>query len=104
MQNSYDKLGWKNPKELTETAMVMIKRLDKYIKIVEDKKHTGKTKLWWICLAADGEVVGTVKWYGGWRKYVYHYARQDTGFYDWDFMRTIADFCEEQTLKHYGKI
>lgn len=82
----------------------MPKRLDKYIKIVEKPHHVGKTKIWYVCLADGGEVVGTIKWYGGWRKYVYHYQRNDVGFYDWDFMRWMADFCEEQTLKHYGKI
>lgn len=80
----------------------MIKRLDSYIGIKKDEKHPGKTKRWWIYSKPDGDILGQVKWYGGWRKYVYY--NNTVGYSDWDFMRMIADFCEEQTLKHYGKI
>ena len=82
----------------------MNKRLEKYIGIREDEKYQGKTRRWWVYSKSDGDLVGQVKWYGGWRKYVYYDLCEAGAFMDWDFMRMVASFCEEQTLVHYNKI
>lgn len=79
----------------------MSKRLDKYIEIVEDAQAPGgKTKRWKIYNKLTKEVVGRIKWYGGWRKYVFYH--EWNGYMDWDFMRMIADFCEQKTKDHYS--
>lgn len=76
----------------------MNERLKKYIEIVELPNLGKKTKRWHIVNKRTFEIVGRVSWYGGWRKYVYYY---DAGGYaDWEFMRMIADFCEQRTLEH----
>ena len=58
---------------------------------------TGKTKIWGVKSYRDEGSIGIIKWHGAWRKYVYH---SDEAFYDWDCLRLIANFCEEQTLGH----
>lgn len=77
----------------------MSKRLDQYIEIVEVPNEGKRTKIWNIINKQTQEIVGLVKWYGGWRKYVYHH--NDNGYSDWDFLRLIADFCETKTKEHY---
>ena len=76
-----------------------MKRLDKYIRLEQFGDKTKKTKKW---LVLSKEVCcGEIKWYGGWRKYVYFHNK---GHSDWDFLRYIADFCEQETLKQLNKI
>lgn len=59
-----------------------------------------KTKQWQVINLNTQEIVGVVKWYGGWRKYVYY--NSVVGYSDWDFMRLIASFCEQKTQEHYS--
>lgn len=75
-------------------------RLDKYIEIREVPNGVKKTKQWQVINLNTQEIVGVVKWYGGWRKYVYY--NSVVGYSDWDFMRLIASFCEQKTQEHYS--
>lgn len=77
----------------------MNKRLAKYLEWVELDNAGKKTKRWHL-VGLSGKV-GEVKWYGGWRKYVFY---TDEGFYDWDCLRMIAEFCEFETKKQLGKL
>lgn len=77
-------------------------RLDKYIQIIEWKPaRGGKTKRWNVINKQTQEILGNIRWYGGWRKYVFY--NEYSGFMDWDFLRLIADFCEDMTIEHYDK-
>lgn len=79
----------------------MTDRIEKYIEIKEHPKKEGKkTRCWEVVLKVTGEVCGEIKWYGGWRKYVY-YAKSQENFYDSDFLKTIGQFCEDRTAEHY---
>lgn len=73
----------------------MNERLKKYIEIRELPRPGKKTKAWIIYLRANMEEIGIIKWHGGWRKYVLHHYQG--GFYDWDYLRAMADFCEYAT-------
>lgn len=81
--------------------MLCMNRIDKYISIEEIKLDSpgAKTKKWEV-RDKDSIRIGEIKWYGGWRKYVYY--NDDAGFSDWDFLRLVADFCETKTKEHYG--
>lgn len=75
-----------------------MERIQKYITIDGPYKVNGrKTDTWYVKLKATGEVVGTIKWYGGWRKYAFFDV--DGNYYDSDFMRLIADFCDNATAE-----
>lgn len=56
---------------------------------------TGKTKVFEV-LALDCEIIlGYIKWYGAWRKYVF-YPEANT-LYDNKCMIELARICEEKT-------
>lgn len=46
--------------------------------------------------------VGWIRWYGGWRKYVFF--PEDNHFFDWHCLRMIADRCEEETRSHMAQV
>lgn len=79
----------------------MNERLKKYIKIVEVANPGHKTKVWHVVDKKIEFLLGVVKWYGGWRKYVFY---TEAGYMDADFLKMIGAFCEERTQEHYGKI
>lgn len=44
----------------------------KYLEFVEmGESPSGKTKIWSVMNSNDGSLLGQVKWYGPWRKYVF---------------------------------
>lgn len=55
-----------------------------------------KTDVWYVAPLSGGSVLGSVKFYGAWRKYVF-FPREET-LYDANCLRAIADFCERQTV------
>lgn len=70
-----------------------------YIEITEaGLSATGKTKVWRVRNKRTAEEIGTLKWYGGFRKYCFFPIL--TGFdwllFDADCLRMIADFLDEQ--------
>lgn len=58
---------------------------------------SGKTKVWNVC-TLEGQILGRIGWFGGWRKYSF-YPGSDTVF-EQDCLRDIADFCQAETRKH----
>lgn len=42
----------------------------------ELQEETGKTKVWWVFSKRQGTRLGTIKWYGPWRQYVFYPATQ----------------------------
>lgn len=66
----------------------------KYIEIVSaGLSATGKTKVFHIKNIRTGETCGVIKWYGGFRKYVF-YPGNDMLF-DHHCLQQIADFLKE---------
>lgn len=61
----------------------------------DGKKKTGTFEV--MNLKQDISV-GEIRWYGGWRKYVY-YPHADT-YYDPRCLELIAIFCRESTKSH----
>jgi hypothetical protein len=53
-----------------------------------------KTKVWTVEVKENGDIIGTVKWYSGWRKYAFF--PEDNTVYENDCLRDIADFIEKQ--------
>ncbi len=61
---------------------------------------SGLTKIWHVInTMQDDQLCGTIRWHGAWRKYVFDDSNEP-GFYDWDFLRYVADFIETKTLEH----
>lgn len=80
----------------------MSSELSPYIDIVEvGTSPSGKTKIWEVRNKRDPEndIPGIIKWNGGWRKYVYYSGE---AFYDWQCLRQIANFIEDQTTIQRG--
>ncbi len=91
----YNRSTSNNTKERVE----MSSSVSPYIDIVEvGVSASGKTKIWHVVnkRSAD-DIPGIIKWHGGWRKYVYYSTE---AFYDWQCLRQIADFIEDQTTIH----
>lgn len=97
-----------------------MKRIEKYITFreVPNKKMGARTRVWNVINKRFDETIGQIKWYGGWRKYVFfikirsefvmsvdpEQRTADFVFFDSDCMRMIADFCESKTKEHWQKI
>lgn len=60
-----------------------------------------KTKVWDVVSKSGGESLGSVSWFGRWRKYAFF--PNDETIYEPDCLRDIAQFCEDETLKHRGQ-
>lgn len=61
-----------------------------------------KTKTWKVMMSKGGALLGTIDWYGPWRKYQYTPA-PGTG-YEQTCLREIAVFVQEQTRRHYERL
>ena len=57
-------------------------------------KDTGKTKVWDVVSTHTFEIIGEIKWWGAWRKYVFF--PQEGTLYDVSCMNHICDFISEQ--------
>lgn len=60
--------------------------------------ETGKTRLWHVVTKDGSSVIGIIHWYGPWRKYCF--SPHAKTVYEQDCLRSIADFCERQTIAH----
>lgn len=78
-------------------------RLLKYIRIEEVPNEGKRTKIWVIFNKRTDEICGHIKWYGGWRKYIFETVDRER-IYDWEFLRWVAGWCENETKMHYEKI
>jgi len=65
--------------------------------IFEQRKPKPKTKVWAV-LSKDGGQIGTVCWYGPWRKYCF--VPMDGTVFEQVCLREIAQFCENATRQH----
>lgn len=71
--------------------------MSKYLNFTEaGRSASGLTGIWYI-RDKCGAILGSVAWYGPWRKYVCHTA---DAVFDAGCLREIADFCEQLTEKH----
>lgn len=77
----------------------VVATIGKYVEVYEIPNPSKKTKIWEVhnINNPDDINIGIIKWYGGWRKYVYYTG---DAYYDWTCLRGIADFCEVQTGAH----
>lgn len=60
-----------------------------------------KTKVWEVYSGKEifeSALLGTVKWYGSWRKYAFFPEAQT--LFEQQCLRDLADFCEKQTTNH----
>jgi hypothetical protein len=57
-----------------------------------------KTDIWHVVATQGDGYLGTVKWWGGWRRYCFFPA--DGSLYEQDCLRDIADFCETETRNY----
>lgn len=73
-----------------------------YICFLEQDVAT-KTRLWKVISNSNGSLLGTIKWFGRWRKYCFF---STIAVFDWFCLSEIAEFCEEQTAlyNHSKKI
>lgn len=76
-----------------------IESVKKWVTFTEaGTSKSGLTKIWHVTGKNGPEDgIGIIRWHGAWRKYVYE---SDPAFYDWDCLRLIAEFIEEQTKLH----
>ena len=59
---------------------------------------SGKTRIWEVLPEHSVIPLGTVKWFGRWRKYSF-FPELNT-VYEQDCLRDIAEFCETITRQH----
>ena len=64
---------------------------------MEQRKPGAKTDIWHVWSAPGSAHLGTVKWYGRWRKYAF-FPGMET-LYEEDCLRDLAEFIESETLK-----
>jgi hypothetical protein len=62
---------------------------------------SGRTRLWVVATKDGRQMLGWIKWYSGWRKYVF--APSSGSEFEEDCLREIAGFCERQTREHKAK-
>lgn len=72
-----------------------------WIRFVDGPPAT-KTKRWTVQTANGNHDLGIVSWIARWRCYGFEPFR-DTVF-EWDCLREIAAFCEQQTKQHKGPL
>ncbi len=54
------------------------------------KKKLPKTNVWEVVETRNGAVLGEIRWWGGWRQYVFFPC--DETFYSWDCLFAISEF------------
>lgn len=73
----------------------------KYLNIIEDSLSTsGKTKIFRV-VNIQANILGYIRWYGGWRKYVF-YPNEETLF-DNNCLEEIRKFLYDETKKQKSK-
>ena len=59
---------------------------------------SGKTYIWNVIAKESGQILGTISWFGRWRKYVFEPGSATV--YEEDCLRDIATFIENATKAH----
>ena len=57
-----------------------------------------KTKRWQVVTKAEGALLGSIGWFGRWRRYAF--TPYEGSVYEQDCLRDIASFIEAQTKAH----
>lgn len=71
----------------------------KWIRFVQvPPSHLRKTDIWRVEAVDGGGLLGTVRWWGGWRRYCF-FPEAGT-LYEQDCLRDIAEFCEAETREY----
>ncbi len=78
----------------TEITVAVSGDTGKHYMAFELRDSPGKTKVWQVVSTNHGFPLGEIRWYGGWRQYVF-YPAADTLFNP-DCMRQIAAFIENE--------
>lgn len=76
--------------------MIVAKVWVKFVFLCESQ--TGKTKVWEVQTLGSDLILGSVKWFGKWRRYSF-YPGKDMVF-EQNCLRVIADYCEQKTREH----
>lgn len=71
--------------------------MSKWIEFI-DGPPAPSTNRWFIRTIEGGHVLGTVAWFGRWRRYAFFPGPETV--YEQQCLRDIAAFCEEQTKMH----
>lgn len=69
----------------------------KWVVFEETLSDTGKTKIWRLFNVENEHFLGEIRWYGGFRKYVF-YPSNDS-LYAPSCLREITEFIETEMLK-----
>jgi len=72
----------------------------KWIRFVEVPVQGRKTRYWYVQTKDGKGHLGTVEWYGPWRKYVFAPAGYMDLVFEERCLRDIAEFVETQTREH----
>lgn len=67
-----------------------------------DGPHTApgrRTAWWYVNNVETGDQLGTVAWFGRWRKFAFRVGAYSLVL-EQDCLRDIADFCAEKTKEH----
>jgi hypothetical protein len=65
--------------------------------------ESGKTRVWAV-QSNEGAVLGSITWFGRWRKYVFHPPPNLKSTYEETCLREIAEFIETQTKAHRAQV
>lgn len=72
--------------------------MSRYITFEPLPQATPKTLRWKVVAKEGGGVIGTVSWYGPWRKYCFFPAPSTV--FEQVCLRDIAAFCEMASVEH----
>jgi len=73
----------------------------KWIQFFEQPPIPGrKTRIWLIAVKDGQGLLGSIAWYGPWRKYVFAPTPHATTVYEERCLRDIADFIQTRTKEH----
>lgn len=75
-------------------------RVSSHLRITENPLGSPKTKIFTV-MSSSGDYLGTIKWFGRWRKYCFFPGR-DTIFDD-KCLAEITTYCIDATLQHKEK-
>ena len=77
----------------------MANRVEKYIRFEDGEwSDSGKTRIWRIYNFHHNQVVGWIRWYGGFRRYCFY--TEEAAIYDNDCLRLVADKLDEVNARH----
>jgi len=67
---------------------------------IYEKEQGKKTNKWLVITKENRSIIGTIKWYGAWRKYCFF--PKDKTVWEEDCLRDIANFIENETKTYKG--